>query len=253
MKKVLCLLPLVFFLIGISAQQPPSYKNFTVSVYTRAYEVRDMADQKKLEDSWNLISQQVGIDKIYLETHRDLVIVPEKVLTDAIKFFKSKGLQVAGGITFTINESNNFETFCFSNPEHRKKAQEIAEFTARHFDEFILDDFFFTSCKCDLCIKAKGDMSWTDYRLKLMTEAAADLVINPAKAVNPRVKVIIKYPNWYEHFQGLGFNLELGPNMFDGIYTGTETRDAISSDQHLQQYESYLIIRYFSEYIIINR
>ena len=246
MKKVLCLLPLVFFLIGISAQQPPSYKNFTVSVYTRAYEVRDMADQKKLEDSWNLISQQVGIDKIYLETHRDLVIVPEKVLTDAIKFFKSKGLQVAGGITFTINESNNFETFCFSNPEHRKKAQEIAEFTARHFDEFILDDFFFTSCKCDLCIKAKGDMSWTDYRLKLMTEAAADLVINPAKAVNPRVKVIIKYPNWYEHFQGLGFNLETGPNMFDGIYTGTETRDAISSDQHLQQYESYLIIRYFN-------
>ena len=33
--------------------------------------------------------------------------------------------------------------------------------------------------------------------------------------------------------------------MFDGIYTGTETRDAVSSDQHLQQYESYLIFRYF--------
>ena len=46
-------------------------------------------------------------------------------------------------------------------------------------------------------------MSWTDFRLKLMTDAARDLIINPAKAVNPKVKIVIKYPNWYEHFQGL--------------------------------------------------
>jgi len=86
-----------------------------------------MADLKKLEDTWNLISQQVKIDKICLETHRDLLIVDEKTLLPAIKFFKSRGLQVAGGITYTIDESNNFETFCFSNAEHRKKVQEIAE------------------------------------------------------------------------------------------------------------------------------
>ncbi|MZP55163.1 MAG: hypothetical protein GT600_06935 [Bacteroidales bacterium] len=229
----------------MSAQKPPFYKNFSVSVYARAYEVRDMADQKKLQETWDLISRQVRIDKIYLETHRDKLIVDEKTLASAIKFFKSKGLTVAGGITYTIDESNNFETFCYSNPEHRAMAKEIAEYTAKHFDEFILDDFFFTSCKCDLCVKAKGDMSWTDFRLKLMTDAARDLIINPAKAVNPKVKIVIKYPNWYEHFQGLGFNLEDEPKMFDGIYTGTETRDAVSSDQHLQQYESYLIFRYF--------
>ena len=175
MKKISSLLLFVFFLSGVSAQQAPFYKNFTVSVYTTAYSVRDMADQKKLEEKWNLISRQVKIDKIYLETHRDNVVVDEKTLESAIRFFKSKGLKVAGGITYTINERNNFETFCYSNPEHRKKAKEIAEYTARHFDEFILDDFFFTNCKCDLCIKAKGDMSWTDFRLKLMTEAARDL------------------------------------------------------------------------------
>jgi hypothetical protein len=245
MKKFSTLFLMILILQGVSAQKPPYYKNFTVSVYARAYEVREMADQKKLEESWNLISRQVKIDKIYLETHRDRIVVDEKTLESAIKFFKSKGLKVAGGITYTIDETNNFETYCYSNPEHRKKAREVAEFTAKHFDEFILDDFFFTSCKCDLCIKAKGDMSWTDFRLKLMTDAARDLIINPAKAVNPKVKIVIKYPNWYEHFQGLGFNLETEPKMFDGIYTGTETRDAVSSDQHLQQYLGYLIIRYF--------
>lgn len=245
MKKILFVLVLILLLPDLYSQQPPYYNNFTVSVYARAYEVRDMADQKKLQETWDLISQQVKVDKIYLETHRDQLIVDEKTLESAIKFFKSKGLKVAGGITYTIDESNNFETFCYTNPAHRQKAREIAEYTARHFDEFILDDFFFTSCKCDLCIKAKGEMSWTDFRLKLMTDAARDLIINPAKAVNPKVKVVIKYPNWYEHFQGLGFNLDAEPRMFDGIYSGTETRDAVSSDQHLQPYESYLIIRYF--------
>jgi hypothetical protein len=244
MKRFLLLIALI---TGITVQVFPydNYKNFKVAVYARAYEVQKMDSIQWLEKIWNEITQQVHVDKIYLETHRDLIIVNEKTIESAKKFFESRGVKVAGGITFTINESNRFETFCYSNPEQRKKAREIVEYTAKHFDEIILDDFFFTNCKCDLCIKAKGNLTWTQYRLKLMTEAARDLVINPAKAINPKVKVVIKFPNWYEHFQGLGFNLETEPKLFDGIYTGTETRDPDRSGQHLQQYEGYLIFRYF--------
>jgi hypothetical protein len=79
-----------------------------------------------------------------------------------------------------------------------------------------------------------------------MRQVSQDLVLGPAKAVNPRVKVIIKYPNWYEHFHGLGYDLAEQPKMFDAIYTGTETRDPVITDQLLQQYESYGIVRYFS-------
>ena len=220
------------------------HKNFKVSVYVRAAEVQKMKDQKWLDESWATISSQLDVDKIYLETHRDLLIVDDATIEKAKKFFTKQGLEVAGGITFTINESNDFETFCYSDPEHRKMVQKIAEVTARHFDEFLLDDFFFTSCKSEAEVKAKGTMSWTEYRLQLMNEAAKNLVLGPAKAVNPKVKVIIKYPNWYDHFQGLGFNLEDGPRLFDGIWTGTETRDPASA-QHLQNYLSYNIIRYF--------
>jgi len=221
------------------------YKNFQVAVYCRAYEVREMADLNWLTPRWEEISRQVKVDKIYLETHRDLIVVDEKTVTAARDFFQKRGITTAGGITLTVNERNRFETFCYSNPEHRKKVREIVEYTSRLFDEVILDDFFFTSCKCDLCIKAKGNRSWTDFRLALMDEAARELVVKPAKAVNPKVKIVIKYPNWYEHFQGLGFNLETEPKIFDGIYTGTETRDAVRSNQHLQQYHGYLIFRYF--------
>lgn len=246
MKKYVLFILFCALSVSICAQSKiGNYKNFKVSVYTRAYEVRDMADQKRLDSTWNIISSQLKVDKIYLETHRDKLIVSDATLESAKKFFQGKGIEVVGGITYTIDESNHFETYCYTNPEHRQKVKEIAEVTAKHFDEFILDDFFFTSCKCDLCIKAKGAKSWTQYRLELMKKAAEELVIKPAKAVNPNVKVIIKYPNWYEHFQGLGFNLEAGPVQFDGIYTGTETRDPERSGQHLQQYESYLAYRYF--------
>jgi len=244
MKKFLQVV--VFCIIYTTPVFPISgYKNFKVAVYARAYEVQKMDSIQWLERIWNEISQQVNVDKIYLETHRDLIIVNEKTIESAKKFFESRGVKVAGGITLTVNESNRFETFCYTNPDHRKKVKEIVEYTARHFDEIILDDFFFTDCKCDLCIKAKGNLSWTQYRLNLMTEAAQELVIKPAKAINPKVKIVIKFPNWYEHFQGLGFNLETEPKLFDGIYTGTETRDPVRPGQHLQQYESYLIFRYF--------
>jgi hypothetical protein len=110
----------------------------------------------------------------------------------------------------------------------------------------ILDDFFFYTSKSDADIAAKGARSWTDYRIDKMREASRDLVLGPAHQVNPRVKVIIKYPNWYEHFHGLGFDLAAQAQMFDAIYTGTETRDPVITDQLLQQYESYEIARYFS-------
>ncbi|MBQ9498641.1 MAG: hypothetical protein IJR56_00840, partial [Bacteroidaceae bacterium] len=220
------------------------HRNFKVSVYVRAYEVDKMKDAQWLDSTWNIISRQLDVDKIYLETHRDLLIVDDATLEKAKKYFLGKGLEVAGGITYTINESNDFETFCYSDPEHRKLVQQIAEHTAKHFDEFLLDDFFFTSCKSEIEIKAKGSKTWTQYRLELMNEAGKNLVVDPAKRVNPKVKVIIKYPNWYDHFQGLGFNLEDGPQIFDGVWTGTETRDPASA-QHLQNYLSYNVMRYF--------
>lgn len=220
------------------------HDHFKVSVYVRAAEVQKMKDTQWLESSWATISNQLDVDKIYLETHRDLLIVDDATIEKAKKFFQKQGIEVAGGITYTINEGNEFETFCYSDPEHRKLVQKIAETTARHFDEFLLDDFFFTSCKSKVEVAAKGNKSWTEYRLQLMNDAAKNLVLGPAKAVNPKVKVIIKYPNWYDHFQGLGFNLEDGPRLFDGIWTGTETRDPASA-QHLQNYLSYNIIRYF--------
>jgi hypothetical protein len=74
---------------------------------------------------------------------------------------------------------------------------------------------------------------------------ARDLVVGAARKINPKVRIVIKFPNWYEHFQDMGFDLEQEPYLYAGIYTGTETRDPVSSAQHLQAYNGYAIFRYF--------
>ncbi len=231
-------------LLAAATVKAGKYENFKVSTYIRAQDVARMEDEKFLKSTWETVSSQVDLDKIYLETHRDAFTVPEKTLNKVKKFFLSKGLEVGGGITFTRSEPTDFETYSYAREEERQQVKQISEFTAKHFDDFILDDFFFIDLKNDDEIAAKGNKSWTEYRLRLMADAGRELVFNPAKAVNPKVKVIIKYPNWYDHFQGLGFNLEEEPTYFDGIWTGTETRDP-GSAQHLQNYLSYNIVRYF--------
>ena len=220
------------------------YQKFKVSTYIRAQDVARMADDKFLNATWETVSTQVDLDKIYLETHRDAFTVDEKTMMKVKKFFLSKGLEVGGGITYTRSEPTDFETYSYARPVERQQVREVAEYTARLFDDFILDDFFFIDLKNDDEIAAKGSKSWTEYRLRLMADAGRELVVNPAKKVNPKVKVIIKYPNWYDHFHGLGFNLEEEPQYFDGIWTGTETRDPASA-QHLQNYLSYNVVRYF--------
>ena len=244
MKTKLSLLLLFLLCLGNTSAWAGKYQHFKVSTYIRAQDVARMDDEKLLKSTWETVSTQVDIDKIYLETHRDAYTVPENILKKVKKFFQSKGLEVGGGITYTRSEPTDFETYSYAREDERQQVRKIAEYTAKHFDDFILDDFFFIDLKNDDEIAAKGNLSWTEYRLKLMSEAGRKLVVEPAKAVNPKVKVIIKYPNWYDHFHGLGFNLEEEPTYFDGLWTGTETRDP-GSAQHLQNYLSYNIMRYF--------
>jgi len=229
------------------ASPPPGeYRNFDVAIYLPVMVVNHLADPAVLEGEWHQISSQVKVDKVYIESHRDRVVATDATLEALKKFFLDRGVRVAGGITFSDAPiGGQYRSFCYTDPADREFVKKISELTARHFDEIILDDFFFVTTKNDSDIAAKGNRSWTDFRLDLMDEVGRDLVVGAAKAVNPRAKVTIKYPNWYEHFQGLGFDLAQGPKIFDGIYTGTETRDPNSTDQFLQQYESYEIIRYF--------
>ncbi|MGN6270950.1 MAG: hypothetical protein ACTHM0_13785 [Sphingomonas sp.] len=250
----IALLAALVFPLGSAAGAAPDrapavdtgYRHFQVAIYVTVRDTIRLADPATFAADFSRASSQLHFDHVYVEAYRDGTFATDAQIEAVKKEFEAKGIRVSGGITLAKGgQGGQFGTFDYADPEDRAECKRAVELAARHFDEVILDDFFFFNSKSAADIAAKGKRSWTDYRLDTMREVSKDLVLGPAKAVNPRVRMIIKYPNWYPHFQGSGYDLEKQSQMFDAIYTGTETRDPEITDQLLQQYESYEIIRYY--------
>ena len=222
------------------------FKNFKTVVYIPAG-VAIRRPLEKFKSDYEFLEKYVGLDKVYLETFRGETTEYEK-LVELRDFFELKGVEVAGGITTVYGSDDGkqrlFGTLCYSNKEMRDKIRGIAAYTAELFDEIILDDFYFTNCTCEECIKAKGERSWPDFRRDLMKDVSENLIKGPAKKINPGVKVTVKYPNWRESFHDTGYVPEVEPEIFDKIYTGTETRSPRYTDQHLPEYLSYALMRW---------
>ncbi len=235
------------------------YRNFTLVTYFVAHAAARIT-REELEKQLAFVEKHLRLDKVYLEPWRGELASHEQI--EMIReVFEAHGVQVAGGITTIIPTPEGaepkhrlFDTFCYNDPAMRQKLKEVSAFTAAHFDEFIIDDFFFTNCACEACVKARDEYNrahgiedgrWENYRLDLMRRISEEDMIGPARKANPNVKITIKYPNWAESYQETGYNPRAQRDIFDRIYTGTETRDPMGTDQHLPRYLSYSLMTYF--------
>jgi len=248
MMRRLWFAAVVILLMAVSSAGagPQPYRSFKVTVYIPVEVVERMdRDPAWLESSWNSISSRLHVDKVFIETYRSGTSADDATIDHVKRFFSSHGVVVAGGMATTgPGGFGQFRSLDYTDPKDRELVKRMSALTARHFDEIMLDDFFFSNTKSDSDIAAKGKRTWEEFRLQLMDEVSRDLILKPAKDANPNVHVIIKYPNWYPSFQGLGYDLEREPQIFPEIWTGNETRDPEITDQQLQQYESYEIFRY---------
>ncbi len=227
------------------------YDNFKLTVFCVA-SILDKMDMDTLEKQYDFIEKYVGIDKVYLEPYRGGVWVEKDKIRQISEFFRSKGVEVSGGLTTVVPNLSDedkkrqrlFGTFCYSNPEMRDYVKKVSEYCAELFDEIILDDFYFTNCSCEDCIRAKGQRSWVQYRKELMKDVSENLIVGPARKINPNIKMIIKYPNWRESYHATGYRPDVQKDIFDRVYTGTETRASAYQDQHLPTYLSYSLVRW---------
>jgi len=249
---LLILMQVAMFAAAQGKPQAPenisTYQNFNVAIFVQLSDMDHMiADPHWLEESWNIISHSIKVDKVYLETYVDGEQMSKENVLKIKNFFTSKGVKTSGGIMSTTNgqAGDRLAGFDYSNPNDREHFRKIVAFTASIFDEIIFDDLFIFNSRSESSQKAKGSMSWTEYRLNAMKDVYENLVIKNAKSVNPKIHLIIKPPNWYEQYQFSGYNLEAASKLFDEIYVGTETRDVENTTQFLQPYQSYSLMRYF--------
>lgn len=210
--------------------------------------------------------RETGVTKVYIETFRDGYQVNRSLLQHAKERFLSEGFDVSGCVTTTRvgKPSTGWKELisCYTDQATQKKLQSAFGYAAELFDEIMIDDFWFTDCACPECDVARrsktvvvgehtypvaGD-AWEDYRCELMVNLSRNRVIAPAKRANPNVKLIIKYPQWYDSFHEHGYEVVRETEDFDWIWVGTETRDY--DDPHrggTVQYEAYFIMRWLGD------
>ena len=192
-----------------------------------------------------------GVTHVFIEAFRDNYTAERKALESAKAKFKAAGFDVSGCVTTTrmgkISTGWNAIS-CYTNKGTQDELKRIFEYTASIFDEIMIDDFLFTDCQCDECKAARGDQPWADYRCDLMVKLSRELILGPARAVNPNVKIIIKYPQWYDNFHNRGYEVVRESADYDRIWVGTETRDFEDKRWGGKvQYEAYYIMRWLGE------
>ena len=175
---------------------------------------------------------------------RNHTLVDEAGLEKLKKFYQDQGVQVCGGLAYSVSEANGYQGFDYADPENRDSPKKPWKWPPAISMKSCSTITIFFDRKTDYDIKAKGNKSWTQYRLETMREVTKDLIVKPAKAVNPKCKVIIKMANWYDQYAGMGNDTEKVPLIADGMFSGTESRLWVGQEQHLQPYLSYDIMRF---------
>jgi hypothetical protein len=219
-----------------------------ISTLFPAQNVRDhLSGEKGINDAiaW---CKKTGVTHVFIETYRDSYTAERNVLENAKAKFQAESFKVSGCVTTTrIGKSSKGWNgiSCYTNQETQNQLQKIFEYTASLFDEIMIDDFLFTDCQCDECKQARGDKSWADYRCDLMVRVSRDRILAPARKVNLDVRIIIKYPQWYDDFHNRGYEVLRETADYDKIWVGTETRDFDNQRWGGKvQYEAYYIMRW---------
>jgi hypothetical protein len=183
-----------------------------------------------------------GVSRAYVESFRDGYRAPRERLVHARDRLRAAGLDVSGCITTTRlgKPSTGWKGIaCLTDAANQKRLRAEFEYAAALFDEIMIDDFWFTDCTCPACDAARGAKTvkigaetfpvegdtWEDYRGELMLQLSRRNVLEAARKVNARVRVIIKYPLWYEDFHKRGYDVVRESAAFDRTWVGTEFRD----------------------------
>ena len=222
-----------------------------ISTLFTAQNVRDhLSDEQGMNKAIDWC-KETGVTHVFLETFRSNYTADRQTLRSAKARFESDGFDVSGCVTTTIvgKKSTGWNLIsCYTNERTQKHLQEIFEFAASIFDQIMIDDFLFTDCECSECKETRGQKSWADYRCELMIKVGRDRILAPARAVNPGVKIIIKYPQWYDNFHNRGYEVLRQTADYEKTWVGTETRDFDNERWGGKvQYEAYYIMRWLGE------
>jgi len=224
-----------------------------LSVYVTAHAVEKMFTTEVGKREVISLLRANGITKVYLEVYRSGLVVQPETLKTSVAFLKENGFEVVGGIAtvpgnnFGVHQEGPLSWFNWQNAKTQNDLKKVMEDAAPIFNTFIVDDFLCTSDSSQESKAAKGDRSWSAYRRSLLSELSESVFIKPAKEKNPSIKMIIKYPQWYDRYHLFGYDVATQPALFDSVWIGTETRGQYTQRfGFVQPYQGFINYRWMS-------
>lgn len=225
-----------------------------LSIYITAHAVRDLLSDETGRREALSIFRCNGITKAYVEVYRSGLTIEKELLEEVKAFFLKNNIEVVGGIAtvpggdFGVKQEGQLGWFNWQHPKTQEDLKGVMRMAAGVFDEFIVDDFLCTGDTSQISKEAKGDRTWSQYRMDLLTKLSTEIFIEPAKEVNPDITMIIKYPQWYDRFHLFGYDVENFPKLFDKVWVGTETRGQYTQRfGFVQPYDGFVNYRWFTD------
>ena len=233
--------------------------------FSTLFTAQDVRDRLASEDGIDRAvdwCRRTAVTKAYVESFRDGYLAERPALVRARDHLRAAGIEVSGCVTPTRvgRPSTGWNLIsCYTDAATQDRVRALFEFTAGLFDEVMIDDFWFTDCACEACEAARraqsvkvggrvypvGGDTWDAYRCELMVQLSRQNVLAASRRVNPRCRLIIKYPQWYDRFHVRGYEVVRETRDFDRIWVGTETRDYVDRQWGgTPQYEAFFIMRW---------
>jgi hypothetical protein len=237
----------------LSALSEARKNDLRFSIYITAHAVERMLSTEAGRREAVSLMRCNGITKVYLEVYRGGLVVKPELLDLNTKFFQKNGFDVVGGIAtvpgkdFGVRQEGPLGWFNWQNEKTQKDLKKVIEDIAPIFDTFIVDDFLCTGDTSMESKTAKGNKSWGEYRRDLLVELSEEIFIKPAKAINPDITMVIKYPQWYDRFHMFGYDVVREPKMYDKVWVGTESRGQYTQRfGFVQPYEGFISYRWMN-------
>ncbi|MDP8245193.1 MAG: hypothetical protein P9L94_14000 [Candidatus Hinthialibacter antarcticus] len=217
---------LIIVIASIGYAQPVKFQT-----YVTAGQVSSLfGDAQKSQTTIDAL-KRLHIQHVYLETIRGVERAPFELLTAARDALQANEISVSAGVATIFGKGFGVDSDkpgIWMNYQAEKTQRDLADHISKIaplFDELIIDDFLATDDESADSQQARGERSWSEYRLELMTQISEEFITAPARKANPEIRVILKYPQWYDRFHRFGYNVETGHTLYDRIWVGTETRN----------------------------
>lgn len=202
-----------------------------MSVFATAGGVLHHLDREENRLKAEAAMGRLGISRIFLEGRRGDEYVPPELLRRLRDHFRGRGIEATGAIakvpgrSFGQRQNEGYSWLNFEDPKTRQGIAGFFEENAPIFDEIIIDDFYCTADTSAISQQARGGRSWEEYRREMLVALMEPMMLAPARRANPRVRLIMKFPQWYDLFDRYGYEPARMGAAFPRLWAGTEVRN----------------------------